>query len=78
MRKIFEIREDGAWGPNDHGYVVGYIRANSKEELKKKFNNGSLEFFELTIKQYLEKVAYAKASLKILDLNWYERNHKKQ
>lgn len=78
MDKIFEIREDGAWGPNDRGYVVGYIRAKSKEELRKKFNNGFLQFFELTREQYHEKVAYAKTRLKILDLNWYERTHKKQ
>lgn len=69
--KIFEIREDQAWGPNDRGHVIGYIKALSKKDAMEKLNitHGFIQLFEISLTEYKEMVEIAKRNLKMLDLN---------
>lgn len=68
MDKIYEIREDQAWGPNDRGHTIGYIIASSKEDARKKYgsDSGFIQFFEITKEEYISNLRYAIASLNAL------------
>lgn len=47
---IFEKRQYTDGGPNDRGYVIGYIKADSKEEamrIKNEEHPGSLGFIQV-------------------------------
>ena len=68
MDKIYEIREDQAWGPNDRGHVIGYIKAESKEDARKKYgsDSGFIQFFEISLEEYSLNLKYAIDNLKAL------------
>ena len=52
--KIFEIREFIDGGPNDRGFVIGYIESESREELRKNRPNGFIDYFEIPRAMYNE------------------------
>lgn len=66
--KVYQIREDQAWGPNDRGHTIGYIRANSKEDAREKYgsDSGFIQFFEISDEDFEIEIEKTKAYLNLL------------
>lgn len=63
---IFEKREYMDGGPNDRGFVIGYIRTNkTREELRKAQGHGFIDYIKLSEKQYSQKKKEAQDNLKM-------------
>lgn len=55
--KIYEIREYIDGGPNDRGFLTGYVKARSKEHARKKVNmkSGFVQIHEISSERYRER-----------------------
>jgi hypothetical protein len=68
--KIFEKREFTDGGPNDKGFVIGYIKAKSKEEARNILNikHGFIQLFEISLIDFSKRKMEAWKNYKIFDI----------
>ena len=59
--KIFEKIQLSDGGPNDRGFSIGYIRADSKDHARKllNINHGFIEFIEVSEREYVKRKSQA-------------------
>jgi len=67
--KIFEKREYIDGGPNDNGFVIGYVKTNkNKEQLRKEVGHGFINFIEISESEFLKKKREAFKKYKMFDI----------
>jgi hypothetical protein len=68
--KIFEKREFFDGGPNDKGWTIGYIKAESKEQAKEILNidHNFIQLFEISEKEFKKRKKEAWENYKMYKL----------
>jgi hypothetical protein len=68
--KIFEKRQFTDGGPNDRGFCIGYIHADTEEEAKRILNikHGFIQLFEITNEEYEARKEEAAAMLRMFTI----------
>ncbi len=68
-KKIYEIKEYFDGGPNDRGFLIGFIKTNkTRQELRAENGHGFIDYHEMSEEEFLKRKKEAFKIYKMFDI----------